>query len=199
VENFPAEQLMRVHFGAIGHRQSARLVRDIVVDCGLSIVRGRTESDNEKGPGMPDVGSQEVCPREVTTAAWLKSIDIFRRVPDPLLSELSSRVRPFSVSAGVRIVTEGTDGEELYIVRSGEVAVKHGDDVLARMGPGSVFGELAVLDPAPRSADVVATTDTDLFILDRTILLDLMGRRPDVAADIITLLVRRLRARTPGA
>jgi CRP-like cAMP-binding protein len=87
----------------------------------------------------------------------------------------------------------------LYIVRAGEVAVQHGDDVLARIGPGSVFGELAVLDPAPRSADVVATTNTDLLILDRTTLLDLMGRRPEVAADIITMLVRRLRDRTPGA
>jgi CRP-like cAMP-binding protein len=46
---------------------------------------------------------------------------------------------------------------------------------------------------------VVATTDTGLLILDRTTLLDLMGRRPEAAADIITMLVRRLRDRTPGA
>jgi CRP/FNR family transcriptional regulator, cyclic AMP receptor protein len=148
---------------------------------------------------MPDVSPPEVYPTEVTAAAWLTSIDIFRRVPVELLSELSSRLRPFPVSAGVRIVTKGEEGEELYIVRSGEVAVRHGDDVLARIGPGSVFGELAVLDPAPRSADVIATTDADLLILDRTTLLDLMGRRPEVAADIITMLVRRLRARIPGA
>jgi CRP-like cAMP-binding protein len=50
-----------------------------------------------------------------------------------------------------------------------------------------------VLDPAPRSADVVATVDTDLLILDRTTLLDLMARRPEVAADVIAMLVRRLR------
>ena len=46
---------------------------------------------------------------------------------------------------------------------------------------------------------MVATTDTDLFILDRTTLLDLMGRGAEVAADIITMIVRRLRDRTPGA
>jgi hypothetical protein len=157
-----------------------------------------SESDKEKGPGMPDVGAPEVYPPEVASVLWLRSIDIFERVPYQLLSELSSRLRPFPVSAGVRIVTEGDGGEELYIVRSGEVAVQHGDHVLARVGPGSVFGELAVLDPAPRSADVVATNDTDLLILDRTTVLDLMGRRPEVAADIITMLVRRLRARTLG-
>jgi len=159
----------------------------------------RTESDNEKGPRMPDVSSPELYPPEVASVLWLRSIDLFRRVPYQLLSELSARLRPFPVSAGVRIVTEGEEGEELYIVRSGEVAVQHGEDVLARIGPGSVFGELAVLDPAPRSADVVATTDTDLLILDRTTLLDLMGRRPEVAADMITMLVRRLRAHAPGA
>ena len=156
-------------------------------------------NDDEKGPGMPDVGSPEVYPPEVASVLWLRSIDIFRRVPYQLLSELSGRLRPFPVSAGVRIVTEGEEGEDLYIVRAGEVAVQHGDDVLARIGPGSVFGELAVLDPAPRSADVVATTGTDLLILDRTTVLDLMGRRAEVAADIITMLVRRLRDRTPGA
>jgi CRP/FNR family transcriptional regulator, cyclic AMP receptor protein len=69
-----------------------------------------------------------------------------------------------------------------------------------RVGPGSVSGEFAVLGPAPRSADVVATADTDLLILDRTTLLDLMGRQPEVAADIITMLVRRVRAdATSGA
>jgi CRP-like cAMP-binding protein len=46
---------------------------------------------------------------------------------------------------------------------------------------------------------VVATTDADLLILDQTTLLDLMGRRPEVAAAIITMLVRRLRAGTLGA
>jgi CRP/FNR family transcriptional regulator, cyclic AMP receptor protein len=102
-------------------------------------------------------------------------------------------LRPYSVSAGVRVVTEGEEGDELYIVRAGEAAVQHGDHIVARLGPGSLFGELAVLDPAPRSADVVATVDTDLLILDRTTLLDLMARRPEVAADVITMLVRRLR------
>jgi CRP-like cAMP-binding protein len=113
------------------------------------------------------------------------------------LAELSDRLRPLSVSAGVRIATEGDEGDEVFIVRSGEVSVQHGTEVVTRLGPGSVVGELAVLDPAPRSADVVATVSTDLLILDRTTLLDLMGRRPEVAADIISMLVRRLRAGAP--
>ena len=157
------------------------------------------ESNDKEAPAMSDLGSPDLYPPEVASVVWLRTVDIFGRVPYQVLSELSSRLRPYSVSAGVRVVTEGEQGDELYIVRAGEAAVQHGDRVVARLGPGSLFGELAVLDPAPRSADVVATVDTDLLILDRTTLLDLMARRPEVAADIITMLVRRLRTGTYDA
>jgi cyclic nucleotide-binding protein len=164
-----------------------------LVRLGLATVNGSAESNDEKAPRMSELGSTDTYPPEVASVVWLRTVDIFGRVPYQVLSELSDRLRPYSVSAGVRVVTEGEDGDELYIVRAGEAAVQHGDHVVARLGPGSLFGELAVLDPAPRSADVVATVDTDLLILDRTTLLDLMARRPEVAADIITMLVRRLR------
>ena len=164
-----------------------------LVHLGLAAVNGSPEGNDKKAPGMSELGSADTYPPQVASVVWLRTIDIFGRVPYQVLSELSDRLRPYAVSAGVRIVTEGEEGDELYIVRAGEAAVKHGDRVVARLGPGSLFGELAVLDPAPRSADVVATVDTDLLILDRTTLLDLMARRPEVAADVITMLVRRLR------
>jgi hypothetical protein len=166
-----------------------------LVRLGLATVNG----NDKKAFGMSDIRSPDLYPPEVASVVWLRTVDIFEHVPYQVLSELSDRLRPYPVSAGVRVVTEGEDGDELYIVRAGEAAVQHGDQVVARLGPGSMFGELAVLDPAPRSADVVATVDTDLLILDRTTLLDLMARRPEVAADIITMLVRRLRAGTTEA
>ncbi|MDA8296864.1 MAG: cyclic nucleotide-binding domain-containing protein [Actinomycetota bacterium] len=153
--------------------------------------------ERETGSDMSDALAPKSYPPDIASVVWLRSIDIFARVPYQLLSELAARLRPCAVSAGVRIVTEGEEGEELYLVRSGTVAVQRADGgPVAQLGPGSVFGELAVLDPAPRSADVVAWTDADLLILDRTTLVDLMGKQPEVASDIITMLVRRLRART---
>jgi hypothetical protein len=152
-----------------------------------------------KANAMNGRGGPGQYPPAVESVLWLRTVDIFQRVPYQLLAELSSRLRPLSVSAGVRVATEGDEGDELYIVRIGQIAVQHGSEIMARMGPGSVVGELAVLDPAPRSADLMATCDTDLLILDRTTLLDLMGRRPEVAADIVTMLVRRLRAGAPEA
>jgi ATP/ADP translocase len=170
-----------------------------LVRFGLTPASDCAANIDKKVPGMPDLGCPDLYPPAVASVVWLRTIDIFRRVPYQLLAELSGRLRPFSVSAGVRVVTEGEEGDQLYIVRAGEVAVQHGDVVAAVAGPGSVFGESAVLDPAPRSADIVATVDTDLLILDRATLLDLMGRRPEVAADVIAMLVRRLRAGIPGA
>jgi hypothetical protein len=164
-----------------------------LVRLGLATVNGCAESHDKEAPGRSDLGSPDTYPPEIASVVWLRTVDIFGRVPYQVLAELSDKLRPYSASAGVRVVTEGEEGDELYIVRAGEAAVQHGDHIVTRLGPGSLFGELAVLDPAPRSADVVATVDTDLLILDRTTLLDLMTRRPEVAADVITMLVRRLR------
>ncbi len=195
-DRVPAPRTAEERLALMGNDASLGSWTLSLVRLGLATVNGSAESHDKKAPGMSELGSTDTYPPEVAEVVWLRTIDIFGRVPYQVLSELSSRLRPYPVSAGVRVVTEGEEGDELYIVRAGEATVQRGDRVVARLGPGSLFGELAVLDPAPRSADVVATVDTDLLILDRTTLLDLMARRPEVAADIITMLVRRLRTGT---
>ena len=190
----PAPLAVRERLTLMEHDTSLNSWTLGLVRLGLATANGSAGNTGQEVHDMPEPG---LYPPEVASVVWLRTVDIFRGVPYQLLSELSGRLRPLSVSAGVRVVAEGEDGDELYIVRAGEVAIQHAGGEATRLGPGSVFGESAVLDPAPSLADVVATVDADLLVLDRGTLLDLMGRRPEVAAGIIAMLVRRLRAESP--
>ena len=67
---------------------------------------------------MNSRGAPGQYPPAVESVLWLRTVDIFQRVPYQLLAELSSRLRPMSVSAGARLATEGDEGDELYIVRA---------------------------------------------------------------------------------
>jgi SulP family sulfate permease len=77
-----------------------------------------------------------------------------------------------SCKAGGKIFAQGDAGDELFLIRRGAVRIvlplgeKQGHH-LATFGRGDFFGEMAFLDPAPRSADALAFTDVDLFVLSR--------------------------------
>ena len=119
-----------------------------LVRLGLATVNGSAANTGKEGSACQ---SPARCTRQRLPRSYGCGRSIyFGGVPYQLLSELSGRLRPLSVSAGVRVVAEGEDGDELYIVRAGEVAIQHADGEAAGLGPGSVFGESAVLDPAPR-------------------------------------------------
>lgn len=122
----------------------------------------------------------------------LKRVDIFSTLPYELLAELATVSSHRSAVAGEQILTEGEFGDELYALTSGEVQVGSTDGVV--LSAGTVFGELAVLDPGPRSATVSARSDCDLLVVSRDMLLALTDRRPDVMAQIAQVLARRLRA-----
>ena len=88
--------------------------------------------------------------------------------------------------------------DALYAVRRGEIRIGTGTRegrrlTLNLLGPGDVFGEVALLDGRPRTADAVATTATELFMVRRRDLLDLLGRRPEIAIRLIELLCARIR------
>ena len=63
---------------------------------------------------------------------------------------------PAGTAAGATLVEEGSSGHEFYLILEGRATVRKGTRKIATLGPGQYFGELAVLDPAPRNASVVA-------------------------------------------
>ncbi len=101
--------------------------------------------------------------------------------------------------AGHVIFSAGDPGDGFYVVESGRVQIvanvaQGGQRVLATIGPGDFFGEMAVVDDAPRSASAVAELETRAFFLGRDKLLQLLGRRPELALNIIREFSIRMRA-----
>ena len=123
----------------------------------------------------------------------LASVSMFAEVPDELLVDVASVLEEVAVSAGEEIVHQGDVGTSTYIIVAGKVRVHDGMKELRLLGEGEVFGELAALDPEPRSASVTALEDTHLFRMEQAALLDLLTQHVEVARGILRVLCQRLR------
>ncbi len=93
---------------------------------------------------------------------------------------------------------KGDPGNALYAVRKGQIRIATGTEegrrlTLNLLGPGDVFGEIALLDGLPRTADAVAVEATELFVVQRRDFLGLLEHRPIVAVRIIEFLCERIR------
>ena len=125
-----------------------------------------------------------------------------RRVP--LFSELSGEdlrgvaeiLEEVELRADTDVFRKGEPGEDMYVVLSGKVAIRDGEVELARLGPGELLGELAVLDRDVRMADAHCVEDTRLLRLRGVDLSELMARRPQILEQILLVVVRRLRSVT---
>ena len=125
--------------------------------------------------------------------AFLRGVRIFANTPDVALTEVAAVLRVVMVRAGGVIITKGEPGDSMYLIRTGQVRVHDGDLIMNHLGPGEVFGEIALLDLEMRSVTVTAETATTLYRLDQQPLYDLLASQPEVARGIIQVLARYLR------
>ncbi len=103
-----------------------------------------------------------------------------------------------SLGAEEMLFLKGDPGDALYAVRRGQIRIATGTEAGRRLtlnllGSGDVFGEVALLDGHPRTADAIATEPTELFMVRRRDFLDLLERQPGVAVRIIEFLCVRIR------
>lgn len=132
------------------------------------------------------------------TVGLLRSVPLFADLEAGELERFSRVAVPRSFPAATRVFHEGDHSDACYIVRSGSFRVtrEHPDGraiTLATLGPGDIFGELAMLDGEVRSASVEALTDGELLALPAGEVRALLGRHPDITVKLIGALVRRLR------
>jgi CRP-like cAMP-binding protein len=100
---------------------------------------------------------------------------LFRDLSPAELDLLLVRLTPLNLAAGEPVIRQGEAGQRFYVVRSGRVEVARDGDVLARLGPGEAFGEIALLLDMPRTATVVALEPTQLLALEADAFRDLLA------------------------
>ncbi len=130
--------------------------------------------------------------REIPLFAGLKTPDAFARLGEIVIER--------SVHAGEVIFRKSDSGSELFIVRRGNVSVnlplESGHRYhLTTFTDGHFFGDMAFLDHHSRSADAVAVTDTQLFILSRARFEDMARKHPELAVEILRRLCREMALR----
>lgn len=125
----------------------------------------------------------------------LKTVPIFVEAPDHILAQVVSILEEQEFAAGQRIFEKGDLGTSMYVIVSGKVRVHLDDRELTVLGERQVFGELALLDPEPRSASVTAIEPTLLFKISQSAIYDLMTNHIEITRGIMSVLCRRIRSK----
>jgi MFS family permease len=97
----------------------------------------------------------------------LRSLPLFQPLAPPVLERLSWNLIPIEARAGAVVIREGDAGDRFYIITDGRAQVSVSGALLATLGPGDYFGEIALLRDVPRTATVTAEDDLRLLALDR--------------------------------
>ena len=125
--------------------------------------------------------------------AALGTVRLFEQCTKSDCRAIARHLEVRAVSAGTTLFAEGEFGETFYLVLSGELTVEQGGRTTATLGPDDHFGELSLLDPAPRSATVTAVTDAELGALSTRTFLELLRELPDVSRALLGSLAHQLR------
>jgi len=131
-------------------------------------------------------------------AQALAKTSLFGVLDPGALAEVAGRAVGRKYRKGSILFVQGELGARCFAIVSGTVKLSAynadgREAVLAVLGPGDVFGELALFDEAPRSADATALEDADLLSIDRTGLNEAIAAHPEIATALLRVLGRRLR------
>jgi CRP-like cAMP-binding protein len=130
--------------------------------------------------------------------ALLRHHPLFRELPAPVIERLAAYMKTRKVPRGTLIFSKGDPGTGLMGVLAGSVrisvaSVDGRDVVLNIIHEGEIFGEIALLDGQPRTADATAISDCELAVIERREFVDFIRNQPDVMLKFIELLCARLR------
>jgi SulP family sulfate permease len=187
-ENVPSGQDMRQYFDQVGLVKSESHIQTFSeLDDALEWVEER-------------LIEEEHLERMLEKPLELREIDVFLGRKESTLAALESCMDKRSYKVGEKIFAQGDAGDEMFLIRRGAVRIvlplsQKQSHHLATFGRGDFFGEMAFLDPAPRSADALAFTDADLFVLSRTRFDTLAEEHKKLAIGLVLSVARVLSIR----
>ena len=126
-------------------------------------------------------------------AEALAEVPLFGRCSKRGLRTVARHFEPVTIEAGADVVTQGDEGETFFLILDGELSVSTDGKRTATLGPNDHFGELALLDPAPRSATVTAIGDVELAVLSVRMFRVLLREMPQISAGLLASLASQLR------
>ena len=138
---------------------------------------------------------------DATAVESLRAVPIFAGCSSAELAEIAPSLEAVPAPAGTVIFSKGDLGDDMYIVVSGQVRIvsdiETEEEILAHLGPGGVFGEMALLTGSPRSAGALATTDVRLWRLGKDQFDIILREHPQVSIEITRIIGERVERRKP--
>jgi len=129
----------------------------------------------------------------MSNAAFLARVPLFANCTAAEIEAIEGVAQEHLYEPGQIIVTQGTPGQAFYTVLSGRVEILRDDKSLGAFGPGDFFGEMSLLDQAPRSATIRALEMTKCLMLSSWDFKAVLERHPSIAIKLLEVLSRRLR------
>src|SRR5262245_8321177 len=119
-------------------------------------------------------------------AALLKEVELFQKTSLSVLRNLASHMAHHSYQPDQLIIQNGEDGDPLFVSGSGSIKVHDGEQVVAVMQKGNYFGEISLLDAAPRSMSVSAVEKAELYSISREDFYKVFKDHPEVTQRIVS-------------
>jgi CRP-like cAMP-binding protein len=123
----------------------------------------------------------------------LRNVPLFQAFSTKDLEKVAKAGDEVSMPAGSLIIDQGQMGREAFVVVDGSVAVKRNGKKVATLGPGSILGELSLLDHGPRTATATCETDCTLLVLSQRTFLGVLDEVPALSHKLLAALASKVR------
>lgn len=124
-------------------------------------------------------------------ASKLDHVSLLQELEPAAIAFLAEKMQEVAVPIGGHVVREGEHAYRFFAIIDGKVVVSHEEEVIATLGPGDVFGEMALVEDKRRNANVIAVTPANLACMMAWDFREALSKYPDLAKQVDELIVER--------